>query len=118
METTPHPLAGKSQSGGFLYPYKYVTRGPEKRKLSFNMITLAEHIWGLFRMLDDVGTDPAVKPFLLSHMKEVAEDACEYEWGTHVRQWSEAVFDMVAEKRLPDGWNSVARIQNLRTGMS
>lgn len=25
---------------------------------------------------------------------------------------------MVAEKRLPDGWNSTARIQNLRTGMS
>lgn len=118
MEATPNQLTGKPQTGGFLYPYKYVTRGPEKRRLSFNNVTLAEHIWGLFRMLDDECTDPSIKPYLLSHMKEVAEDACEYEWNTHVRRWSEEVFCMVAEKRLPDGWRSSARIQNLRTGMS
>lgn len=118
MESTPHQLTGKVPSGGFHYPYKYVTRGPEKRRLSFNNVTLAEHIWGMFRMLDDECTDPSIKPYLLSHMKEVAEDACEYEWGTHVRRWSEEIFNMVAEKRLPEGWKSSSRIQNLRTGMS
>lgn len=118
METTPHQLSGKVPTGGFAFPYKYVTRGPEKRRLNFNTVTLAEHIWGTFRMLDDVCTDSSIKPFILAHIKEVAEDACEYEWGTHVRRWSEEVFSMVAEKRLPDGWRSTARIQNLRTGMS
>lgn len=118
METTPHQLAGKAQSGGFPFPYRYVTRGPEKRRLSFNTVTLAEHFYGMFRMLDDECTPPSIKPFLLSHMKEVAEDACEYEWSTHVRRWSEEVFNMIEEKHLPDGWKSTARIQNLRTGMS
>lgn len=118
METTPHQLAGNVPSGGYRFPYKYVTRGPEKRRLNFNTVTLAEHFWGMFRMLDDQCTDPAIKPALLSHMKEVAEDACEYEWNTHVCRWSEEVFSMVAENRLPDGWKSVSRIQNLRTGMS
>lgn len=118
MEATPHQLTGKQPTGGFPFPYKYVTRGPEKRRLSFNTVTLAEHIWGIFRMLDDECTDPTIKPFLMAHMKEVAEDACEYKWSTHVRRWSEEVFNMIAEKRLPEGWNSTARIQNLRTGMS
>lgn len=116
MEATPHHLKGNAPVG--LFPYKYVTRGPEKRRLSFNTLSLAEHIYGIFRMMDDVNTDPSAKPHLLAHMKEVAEDACEFEWATHVRRWSEEVFTHVAEKRLPCGWDSTARIQNLRTGMS
>lgn len=118
MESTPHQLAGKTPSGGLNIPYKYVSRGPEKRRLAFNTVTLAEHIWGMFRMLDDECTDPSIKPFILAHMKEVAEDATEYEWNTHVRRWSEEVFNMIAEKRLPDSWKSTSRIQNLHTGMS
>lgn len=101
METTPNQFKGKLPSGGFLFPYKYVTRGPEKRKLSFNTVTLAEHIYGMFRMIDDQCTDPAIKPSLVVHMREVAEDACEYEWNTHVRRWSEEVFSMIAEKKPP-----------------
>lgn len=116
MEATPHHLKGNAPIGYF--PYKYVTRGPEKRRLNFNTVTLAEHIYGIFRMLDDVNTDATIKPHLLAHMREVSEDACEFEWGTHVRRWSEEVFTQVVEKRLPAGWDSTARIQNLRTGMS
>lgn len=51
-------------------------------------------------------------------MKEVAEETCQCEWNTHVRRWSEEVFSMIAERRLPEGWFSTAPIQNLRTGMS
>lgn len=64
MEAMPHQLTGKPQSGCFFYPYKYVTRGPEKRRLSFNTVTLVEQIYGIFRMLDDECTDPSIKPFL------------------------------------------------------
>lgn len=116
METTPHQLKGNVPIGYF--PYKYVTRGPEKKRLSYNTVTLPEHIFGMFRMLNDVNTDPLIKPHLLAHMKEVAEDACEFEWSSHVCRWSEEVFTQVLEKRLPAGWDSTARIQNLRTGMS
>lgn len=116
MENTPHQLKGNMPHGKF--PFNYVTRGPEKKKLSFNTLTLAEHIYGIFCMIDDPGVDPAVKPHLIAHMREVAEDSCNFEWSTNVRRWSEEVFDLVAENRLPQGWNTTARIQNLHTGMS
>lgn len=72
----------------------------------------------MFRILDDNRVDPSVKPDILSHMREVAEDACEFDWNGHVRRWSEEVFDLVAGGRLVGGWAAHAKIQNLRTGMS
>lgn len=93
-------------------------RGPEKKKLSFNTLTLPEHILGIFRMLDDERIDPTTKPDILNHMREVAEDACDFEWQGHVRRWSEEVFDLIAEGRIPGGWSGQSKIQNLRTGMS
>lgn len=116
LEATPHQLKGNSAPGPF--PYCYVSRGPEKRKLSFNTVSLPEHIYGMFCMIDDKRVDPSIKPDLVEHMKEVAEDACEFEWGGYVRRWSEEVFNLIAEKRLPLGWRATAKIQNLRTGMS
>lgn len=116
MDTTPHQLKGTVPVG--IYPFKHVTRGPGKRKLSFNMVTLAEHIYGMFRILDDVNTSPAIKPDIVTHMREVAEDAAEFEWNGYVRRWSEEVFYQIAENRLPGGWAATSRIQNLRTGMS
>lgn len=115
MESTPHQLTGTVTAKK--YPFNYVTRGPEKKKLSFNTLTLAEHIFGLFCMIDDPEIDPATRPNLVAHMREVAEDASEFEWP-NVRRWSEEVFSLLADRRLTDGWGDKARIQNLRTGMS
>lgn len=116
MEATPHQLTGNIPSG--VFPFKKVTRGPEKKKLSFNTVTLAEHMFGMFRILEDSNINPAIKPDIFQHMKEVAEDACEFEWQGYVRRWSEEVFSLMAEGRLPNGWAETAKIQNLRTGMS
>lgn len=116
MENAPHQLKGTVPRGKF--PFNYLTRGPEKRKLSFNKLTLPEHIFGIFGMIEDPEVDPGIKPNLIAHMREVAEDSCKFEWSTNLRRWSEEVFNLVAERRLPEGWNSTARIQNLRTGIS
>lgn len=115
MNSAPHQLKCTVTQGFF--PFKYITRGPEKKKLSFNTLTLAEHIFGMFCMLDDPDFDPGLKPYIVAHMREVAEDASEFEWP-NVRRWSEEVFNLVAERRLPQGWGSAQKIQNLRTGMS
>lgn len=116
LETTPHQLKGNIQTGFF--PFKYITRGPEKKKLSFNSLSLAEHMLGMFRMIEDDRIDPTIKPEIIAHMRDVVEDACEFDWSSHVRRWSEEVFDLIAEGRLPGGWGAHTRIQNLRTGMS
>lgn len=116
LEVTPHQLKGNVPTG--IYPFKYITRGPEKKKLSFNSLSLPEHILGMFRIIEDERLDPSIKPYILGHMKEVVEDAAEFDWNGHVRRWSEEVFDLIAEGRLPGGWAAQSKIQNLRTGMS
>lgn len=95
LDVTPHQLKGNVPVG--IYPFKYITRGPEKKKPSFNSLSLPEHILGMFRIIEDERLDPSFKPDILNHMKEVAEDACEFDWPGHVRRWSEEVFDLVAE---------------------
>lgn len=115
LETTPHHLKGNVQPG--VFPFKFVSHGPDRKKLSFNTLTLSEHILGMFRIIDDDRIDPAIKPDILTHMREVVEDASEFDWN-HVRRWSEEVFDLIAEGRLPGGWSAQSKIQNLRTGMS
>lgn len=116
LDASPNQFKGNVPVG--IYPFKQVTRGLEKKKLSFNTVTLAEHIYGMFRIIDDIHTSPTIKPYIITHMREVAEDACEFEWPGYVRRWSEEVFNLIAENRLPGGWGATARIQNLRTGMS
>lgn len=116
IENTAHTLsAGTAKPGS--YPFKYVDRGPEKRKIPINSVTLSEHLLGILRLVKDPKVDPMVKPAILTHLEEVIEDSAEFEWQ-YVRRWSEEIFSMVAEGRLPKGWFSTGRIQLLRMSMS
>lgn len=45
------------------------------------------------------------------------EDSCDFEWDS-VRRWSEEVFTLIAENRLPGGWSATSRIQMLRMTIS
>lgn len=99
------------------YPFRYVLRGPERRKVSINSVTLSEHLWGLVRMIRDDKLDPAIRPHLNTHLVEIIEDSCDFEWR-NVRGWSEEVFGLIAEDRLPGGWTASSRIQMLRMSMS
>lgn len=99
------------------YPFKYVLRGPERQKVSINSVSLSEQLWGLVCMIRDPKIDPAIRPYLNSHMLEIIEDSCEFEWES-VRRWSEEVFTLINENRLPGGWSAVPRIQMLRMTIS
>lgn len=99
------------------FPYEYVRRGDEMKHASVNSVTLAEHIWGIMAMIKDRGISSAIKPALLEHVDEVVEDCMDYEW-TAVRRWSEEIFSLAAEGRLPAGWQSTGKIQLLRMSMA
>lgn len=116
LATTAHSLS-KGNNKPEQYPFKYVARGPERKKLLINTVTLAEHLWGILRMIKDEKTDKNVVPYLLKHLEDVIEDACDFDWS-RVRRWSEEIFSLVAEKRLEDGWKSQNRIQMLRMNIS
>lgn len=99
------------------YPFKYVRRGTERQNVSINSVSLSEHLWGLVCMIRDPKIDPSIRPSLNSHMLEVIEDSCDFEWDG-VRRWSEEIFTLVAENRLPGGWSTTSRIQMLRLTVS
>lgn len=113
LATTVHNL-GKSNSQPFDFPYKYISRGPEKIKASLNSVTLPEHLWGIFRMIHDHKTIQDIKPCLILHVEQIVEDARDFEWESGVRRWSEEVFSRIAEGRLVHGWHSTDEIQRMR----
>lgn len=116
LATTAHSLS-KGNCKPRAYPFQYVARGPERRKITINNASLPEHLWGIIRMVKDEKTDPILIPYLLKHLEDVIEDACDFEWQ-RVRRWSEEIFSLVAEKRLEHGWAETNRIQMLRMNMS
>lgn len=99
------------------YPFKYVRRGPERQKITINSVSLSEHLWGLVCMIRDPKIDPSIRPSLNAHLLEVIEDSCDFDWDC-VRRWSEEVFTLIAENRLPGGWAASPRIQMLRMTIS
>lgn len=96
------------------FPYKYIQRGPEKVNATINSVSMAEHLWGMFRMLHDSKTDPDTKPCLMIHMEQIVEDGREFDWASGVRRWFEEVFSHLAEGRLVNGWHSYDEIQRLK----
>lgn len=98
IATTAHSLS-KGNNKPEPYPFKYVARGPERRKLPINTVSLAEHLWGILRMVKDKRLDQCLVPFLLKHLEDVIEDACDFEWS-RVRRWLEEIFSLVSENRL------------------
>lgn len=116
LATTVHNLSkGNTTLGTF--PFKLVSRGPEKKKIAINQATLAEHLWGILRIVKDPKTNPSIIVYLLKHLEDVIEDSCDFEW-VKVRRWSEEIFSLVAENRLASGWGSLQRIQMLRMNLS
>lgn len=97
------------------FPHKYIKRGDEKSLMTLNSLTLPEHIWGIFAMIKDRAVPTSIKPALLQHIDEVVEDCRDYDWPTAVRRWSEEVFSLVAENRLPKGWLSTDKFNYLES---
>lgn len=113
LSTTAHQLARGNQRPG-LFPHKYISRGPEQRRATLNSLSLPEYNWATLRLVKDHKVPDDIKPYIISHLEEVNEDACDYDWPSAVRRWSEEVYTQIAEGRLQAGWASNERIQFLR----
>lgn len=116
MNTASTLAKGNSQSG--VFPHNYVRRGPEQKRMGLNSLTAIEYIGGIFKIIKDPAVPSKIKPHLYSHMEELVEDAADYDWQTAVRPWSEEIFTLIAEGRLPQGWESHTKIQMLRMTIS
>lgn len=59
LATTAHTLSRGNVKPG-AYPYKYVSLGYDRKHLNLNTVTLAEHLWGILRMVKNEKTDPEI----------------------------------------------------------
>lgn len=81
-----HNLAkGNVQAGVFPFKHTDVLRGPEKRQAQINTVSLSEHLWGMFRIVDDPKVDTSIKPELMRHMQQIVEDEQEFDWEMGIR---------------------------------
>lgn len=112
--TAHHLTMGPGKTG--LFPHKYVSRGPDRKRPTFNMLSLSEHVWGIFMLIKERKVPIETKPLLYNHIQNIIEDTCSFDWATAVRPWSEEIFSQVDEGRL--SWKDSATIQMLRMSMS
>ena len=115
LESTAHNLTLKGKK--ICYPHNYVLRGEKKEKVTLGTLTLAEHCWGLMRIIEDANLPPEDKPALVTHLDEVLEDARDCPWP-NVRRWSEEVFTQIGGNRIQGGWSNDTKIQLLRVTFS
>lgn len=115
LGTTAHHLAAAPGKKG-LFPYRYVSRGPDRKRPAFNMLSLSEHVWGIFMIMREKKISPDTKVSLYKHVQNIIEDTCSFDWATAVWPWSEEIFSQVDEGRLR--WSDSADIQMLRMSMS
>lgn len=115
LASTAHHLASGPGKAG-LFPHRFVSRGRDRKRPGFNMLSLSEHVWGIFMIMKDCKPPCNIKPFLYKHIHDIIEDTCSFDWATAVRPWSEEVFSQVAENRIR--WSDKAAIQMLRMSMS
>lgn len=98
----------------YVFPHELIERGEEKRPIKRGEATYQEYAVALRHLerqesfhRDDIAA-------LREHSDQVAEDARDLPW-TIVRNWSEEIFNRIADGRLPLGWTDPAALLNART---
>ena len=110
-----HHLAAKGKKG--IYPYTFVFRGQKKETTGLWELSISEKCWGIMRVMEDVRTSAESKPYIVNHLDEELEDACDFAWAG-VRRWLKEVFNQIADSRMCGGWSNDNRIQMLQMSVS
>ena len=86
-----------------LLPHLFVIRGSKREKIAVGDANMPEYFAALFKMVKSEEVPSSWTDHLYEHMHNIAVMACEWDWHT-CRLWSEKVFDMIDDGRLPHAW--------------
>ena len=86
-----------------LLPHLFVIRGSKREKIAVGDATMPEYFAALFKMVKSDEVPASWSEHIYEHMHNIAVMACEWDWHT-CRLWSEKVFDMIDDGRLPHAW--------------
>ena len=96
-----------------LLPHTYAIRGNQQGKVGLGESAWHEHIAALFRMSTNKAVPAAWTEHLLDHVNQLAIMAGDWDWTT-CRTWSEKVFNMFDDGRLPRGWSDKQAIKDVQ----
>ena len=112
----PSTMNTKGKLKNFL-PHKYILRGDACTKIGQGDSTMPEHLDAIFRMRTDDECPDEWKDPLITHIAELSEMAILWDWPT-CRRWSEKVFRMIAEGKLPGAWTNIAKITDMQRNIT
>ena len=103
----------KKKKGIVSAPNTYITRGDNCHKIGLGEATWPEYFVALKRLAADPELPPHWLPYLYQHEEDLATMALVWDWAT-CRRWSERVFQMINDSRLPLGWGDRAAIKDVQ----
>ena len=93
---------GRKRGTNILAPHCYVIHGSRNERIGMEEATWPEYVAALCRMSKDAKLPAPWSKHVFEHLHQLAMMASNWDWHT-CRQWSETVFSMIADGRLPDG---------------
>lgn len=103
----------KKKGNAIFAPHRYVIRGNKNERIGMEEATWPEYFAALCRMTKDRKLTTAWTEHVADHMHQLATMACTWDWHT-CRQWSETVFIMIADGRLPAAWSDRYAIKDVQ----
>ena len=104
---------GRKRGKAIFTPHKYVIRGDKMEKVGLGDATFPEYVAALCRMDKDPAVPQAWKEPMRDHLHQMATMASSWEWET-CRLWSEQVFTMIDDGRLPHAWDDRYAIKDVQ----
>ena len=104
---------GRKQGKSTLMPNLYVIRGDKREKVGMGEATLPEYVSALCRMAKAKEVPTTWRQHLIEHVHQLSTMAQAWEWET-CRLWSERVFTMMDDGRLPRGWADIYAIKDVQ----
>ena len=104
---------GKKKGKTSLIPHNYVIRGDNKDRVAMGDASIAEYIAALCRMTKDPKLPVNWRENIYEHIHQLSIMASTWEWAT-CRLWSERIFSMMDDGRLPNAWAEVFAIRDVQ----
>ncbi len=93
------------------WPHFYIFRGPDRRPAKYEDLSLAEFVSGYLSMVIEGRESRATKDRMLTHLRELMQDACDYNWVS-LRNYHTILMSHFEMDRIY--WGNMEAIQQLR----
>ena len=113
LVSTSGSTSKTKKGNAILAPHRYIYRNNRAGRVAFDQASMPEYFSGLCRMAKDPAMPTSWLEPLQDHLLQLTVMACKYDWHT-CRSWSESIFLMIADGRLPYAWADLYAIKDVQ----